>query len=191
MGPAVRAGAASALGGIGPDAHEATGALVGLFDDKEGRVRRSAAFAVGEIGASPAPIAALITLLKDPEMETRIAAVVALGRIGPEAKAAVEPLRQILKDGNPQGRLTAAVALGRIGLEARAAASDVAALLTSSDRTTQRAAVAALIAIGKGAVPALINALKDEDPRTRRAPPRRWAQSVPTRRPPRCRLSIF
>ena len=99
---AVRSGAASALGGVGPNAREAVGALVGLFHDKEARVRRSAAFAVGQVGAAPESIDPLLALLNDSDRGTRIAAVVSLGGVGPEARAAVEPLRKFLK-ANPEG----------------------------------------------------------------------------------------
>ena len=98
--------------------------LLALLTDREARVRRRAALAVGRVGL-PAGIAPLQPLLGDGDPEVRQMAAFALGLIGDTS--AVDPLRAALADPSPivQGR--AAEALGLIG--APAAAAEVGALV--------------------------------------------------------------
>ena len=93
--------------------------LVRLLGDREGRVRRRAALAVGRVGL-PAGVEPLTRLLEDAEPEVRQMAAFALGLIGdssarPALLAAVQGRQPLL-----QGR--AAEALGRIGDRADAEA---------------------------------------------------------------------
>jgi hypothetical protein len=95
----VRSYAASALGNAGhPSAVPAL--IKALKKDPSGRVRASAAGALGEIGpAAKAAVPALIDALKKyDDKETREEAIVALGNIGPAAKGALPLLKSISKN---------------------------------------------------------------------------------------------
>jgi HEAT repeat protein len=79
----VRAGAARALGEIGPPARAAVADLTGILKDRERDVRRNAAEALGGIGpAAQAAAGALSAALKDADWQVRRAAAYALGRLG-------------------------------------------------------------------------------------------------------------
>jgi HEAT repeat protein len=82
--------AASALGGIGPEAKEAVPALITTLKDQNVDVRRYAASVLGEIG--PPAVPELIAALKDQDAEVRRHAASALEKNGPEAKEAVPAL---------------------------------------------------------------------------------------------------
>mgnify|MGYP006114537813 CR=1 FL=1 len=62
----VAANAATALGGIGPEASESTPALLDALDHEEWHVRNGAAYALGAIGSSSA-VDQLRRLLQDEE----------------------------------------------------------------------------------------------------------------------------
>jgi cyclophilin family peptidyl-prolyl cis-trans isomerase/HEAT repeat protein len=86
--------------------------LIRLLGDREARVRRRAALAIGRVGLAEG-VEPLTRLVADEEVEVRQMAVFALGLIGD--RAARPALLDALKDGQPivQGR--AAEALGQIG----------------------------------------------------------------------------
>ena len=81
--------------------------------DKDERVRRAAAKALGEI--SPAAIPALVELLKDKSKDSQEAAIEALRKIGP---VAIPALMELLKDKTAGVQVAAASALGKIGVAA-------------------------------------------------------------------------
>jgi cyclophilin family peptidyl-prolyl cis-trans isomerase/HEAT repeat protein len=86
--------------------------LVLLLADREGRVRRRAALAIGRVGLR-AGVVPLVTALADPEPEVRQMVAFALGLIG-DGRAS-GPLRAALADAAPLVRGRAAEALGLIG----------------------------------------------------------------------------
>jgi HEAT repeat protein len=66
--------------------------------DPEARVRKKAAFTLGNIGPSdPAVLPALVGALKDPHEGVRCEAILALLKCGPEAKTAISTLTEIEK----------------------------------------------------------------------------------------------
>jgi cyclophilin family peptidyl-prolyl cis-trans isomerase/HEAT repeat protein len=85
--------------------------LIRLLNDREARVRRRAALAIGRVGR-PEGVAPLTDLLDDGEVEVRQMAAFALGLIGdPSARPA---LLNALKDPNPVMQGRAAEALGTL-----------------------------------------------------------------------------
>ncbi len=185
----VRRAAAEALGEIGDP--QAVPALVQALRDEDEDVRREAAWALGKIGASAVP--ALVQALQDEDRWVRRAAAEALGKIGdPQA---VPALIQTLQDKNIWVRRAAAEALGEIGdpqampaliqtlqdevKDVRRAVGKIGDPQAVPDliqyfedqgkKDVRRAAAEALGKIGAPAVPALIQALQDEDEDVRRA----------------------
>jgi HEAT repeat protein len=134
-------GAAAALGKMGTRARAAIPALIKALQDQPEGLRRRAAEALGEMGPeAKTAVPALIQTLQNQEDRAREEAVEALGKIGPEAAPAVPALVKLLKtkkafveEGSSEEerkkrqwwhddvRAKAATALGRIGAEAKAA----------------------------------------------------------------------
>jgi HEAT repeat protein len=99
--------------------------LVVLLADREGRVRRRAALAIGRVGLRDG-VAPLVTGLADAEPEVRQMAAFALGLLGD--RQASGPLRTALGDPAPLVRGRAAEALGALGdLESATAISAMVA----------------------------------------------------------------
>jgi HEAT repeat protein len=140
--------------------------------------RRSAAFALGKLGAEgTAFIDDLVRVLSDRDESVREAATVALGEIGALAAAeAVAPLTRLLEsDSSPAVRRSAAATLGKFGTRAAGEPETVPALrraLAHSDARVRQNAAWALGQIGasgvEAAVPALKKLLKDGDAMVRR-----------------------
>ena len=84
---------------------------VKALGDKNERVRRSAAAALGKIG-DPQAVQPLIKALGDSNSDVRSSAATALGEIGDQR--AVQPLKNLLKDKNEPIRRLAAKALKQI-----------------------------------------------------------------------------
>ncbi|MEZ2320280.1 MAG: HEAT repeat domain-containing protein, partial [Microcoleus sp.] len=141
--------------------------LIPLLQDSDANVRRSAAHALGSIGAEAKnAMPQLILLLKDSDADVRSNAARVLGRIGAEAKTAVPQLILLLKDSDADVRSSAAHTLGRIGAEAKTAVPQLILLLKDSDINVRHSATDALGSMGaeaKNAVPQLILLLKDSD----------------------------
>ncbi len=126
-------------------------------------IRLGAFDALARIGSQAVPVPDIIKILKDENTTFRKRAIEALGRLGPEAKEAVPVLIQALKDN--EIRSYAADTLGKIGSEAREAVPTLIKLLNNKDMRYTIPNV--LGKIGATSVPALIQALKDEDARVR------------------------
>lgn len=106
--------------------------LVEELASEEVEVREYAALALGELGASAAPVAVepLIVALQDEDAGVRSSAAEALGWIGPTAaSSAVPALIAALQDEDAGVRSEAAWALGEMGPEA---ASDTVVPLTEA-----------------------------------------------------------
>ncbi|MBL7133421.1 MAG: DUF1287 domain-containing protein [Phycisphaerae bacterium] len=159
----VRMHAASALVEMGPQAAEATPALIQALKQRNEPVAKWAAQVLGEIGpAAKDAVPALIDALKGGDWEMRCCAAEALGRIGPGAKAAVPALIDVLKGGDWDVRYYAAGALGRIGPAAKAAVPALEEALKDKDGNVRYAAAAALARLGlpDRGLPVLIALLK-------------------------------
>jgi HEAT repeat protein len=137
---------------------DVNGLIKALGYQKDWSVRRAAAEALGKIGDAGA-VEPLVEALKDGDKNVRAAAVKALGEIGDPR--AIEPLVAVWRASVGALPEAATVALGKIG-DPRAVEPLVAAL-------PHPAAKAALGTIGAPAVPGLVAALRDGNPRVRRA----------------------
>jgi HEAT repeat protein len=84
--------------------------------DPDAKVRKQAAFTLGNIGPSdPAVLPALLGALKDEDAQVRCEAILALLKFGPEAKKAVPALTELAQqDSDDQVRAYAAKALARL-----------------------------------------------------------------------------
>ncbi len=178
--PAVRAHAVQALQLIGPSAATAVPALAKALSDGDPHVRRNAVVALHNLETnSETVVAALSKALGDEDMSVRIAAlngltdlgepavpklvdelknpamrywaILALGELGPQAKAAVEPLSKTLDDQQPDVRREALIALAKIGPDAAGTAPAVMARLSDPDSAVRNAAALALGRMGPSA----------------------------------------
>jgi len=137
--PAVREGAAAALGLIG-DAR-AVEPLIAAIRDDDDSVRYSTALALGQIGDARA-VQALIGALGDGDSQVRESARQALAQVGlPDVEALVEPLIAALKGDDSGVRRAAARALGEIR-DPRAVEPLIAALKDNRPVVRQAAAEA-------------------------------------------------
>jgi HEAT repeat protein len=105
--------------------------LLSLLSDREARIRRRAALAVGRTRLPDAVPALLPLLAKDPEPEVRQMAAFALGLIGDESGSV--PLVAALGDPEPLVQGRAAEALGLIGH--KAAADPIAGMMATHVKT--------------------------------------------------------
>ena len=153
--PAVRRGAAFALGKLGGGTAATADRLVELLEkDADAVVREAAAFALGEVGptgsARAVPALRKVLVSRKEEPAVRRSAAFALGCYGGQADSALPELLSALGDGEPMVRQNAAWALGR--LKHKAGEDEVRALcdrLADTDPSVRRAAAAALGDIGK------------------------------------------
>ena len=119
--------------------------LVRLLSDREARIRRRAALAIGRVGL-PDGVAPLVPVLNDADPEVRQMAAFALGLIAD--RSARDPLVAALADPSPLVKGSAAEALGAIGDVAAAepiarlvnelATSDALAQIPSDDMDAAR-----------------------------------------------------
>ena len=175
-----RSSAINTLGKIGPDARGAAPVLIDLLGDdnalptepqlspavqkQNARVLRvQVAFVLGEIGPAEGVVPALIALLKDKSRGAQSQAATALARIGPDARESVPALIAALKDEDAMVGSMAATALNKIDSGNKLVVPALIALLKDKRRgaQSQEALLLAFAGIGRKAVPALIDALKD------------------------------
>ncbi len=158
--PELAAGAARALGRIGPVCRQvsASGLLETLKDKREsyrfGPVWANAAQALGRFGPDILP--ELIPLLESPDTQLARAAAFAIHYVGPAAQPAVPHLIALLRKNDPATRREAIFALQGIGpAAAEAVPALIEALNCREDFHTQYWACRALGSIGAGARPAV------------------------------------
>ncbi|MFQ5811721.1 MAG: HEAT repeat domain-containing protein [Anaerolineae bacterium] len=157
----VRQRAALELGKQGPAAREAIPILVEALKDNERRVREAVAQALVKIG--PDTVLPLIEALQDRNWGVRHNAAWVLGKIGPDARDAVPALIEALQDENEDVRQRSAWALGEMGPDAKDAVPALIEALGDVKAPVRAAAVTVIENLGPEAVPALIEALQDED----------------------------
>lgn len=167
-----RAEAAAALGQLGRQAPAETAAsLTQALSDPEPSVRKTAAQALGKVGAAGDAAGPLLKALDDKDGEVRGAAASALGQLQPSDPAVVPALHALAKsDGYLPARLAAVAALGRFGDRAKAAIPTLIDALQESDSplgSPHEFAVVTLKAIGPETLPALTEAFGRKEPRTR------------------------
>jgi len=160
----VRAGAALALGKVGPDAQSAAAELLQALQDSSARVRGTAALALGLLGpgvkGSGPPLA---KALSDEDPSVADAAATALGNLGQAAESAAPILIGLLAAKDPQLRQRAVDVLARVGAGARPAQAALVAALNDDNAKVRRAACRALVSLGPQAtapIPVLIECLR-------------------------------
>lgn len=147
--PAVRNGAAIALGKIGKDASAAIPALKKALGDNDFQVRSSVMQALSFIDRK-AIVPFLIGELSSPEAWERYSATHALRTFGKEAVAAVPALIKTIKEDKDNWvRTSAATALGTIGKDAHTAIPTLINSLQDPDEQVRYGAAYALGNIGE------------------------------------------
>jgi HEAT repeat protein len=143
--------------------------VVGLLQDENPDVRRTAAESLGKIG-DPSSIRVILPLLKDPTPAVRAAATQALGRLAASDDAAViAGLVEALQDPSDKVKQAAAVAFGDIEPPPSRLES-LASLLGSADAAVRRAAVRALLLVDTGPFAGrLLPLLEDRDAEVRQS----------------------
>ncbi len=162
---AVRVRATRALGYMGPAAAAAVPVLASCLESRE--VREQAAKALGAIGpAARSATKALLRVLLAPNLPlwTRRRAANALGAIG---RSAVPALVECLHDEDPLSQRYPCNALSIMGPEGVEASEALCERFSEPNEELRNAAGAALTHIGEGAVPALVEAMKGDDPTAR------------------------
>jgi HEAT repeat protein len=157
------------LGNIGSSA---VSALKKALADKDVRLRRTGAFALGLIGPkAKSATAELSAALADREPDVRALAARALGRVGSAAQSALPKLEAALKDKEVPVRVNAALALWQAGGRTDGLPVLKEALADKRPHIREQAC-AALGALGEKAAPAapaLFLVLADKDARVRSA----------------------
>ncbi len=154
--------AAKDLGRLGWLAREAMPALVAALHDDDGKVRESAAHAIGLMGPDALP--ALIAMLTHEDKYVRRNAVWALGKLGPLAREARADLCAALKDADPRTASGAAQSLGCLGTDGADAVPALAEAMRGTNIVLCRLASKALSQIGSPALATLIAHLQHADP---------------------------
>jgi HEAT repeat protein len=160
--PTDRVRAAKDLGRLGWLAREALPALVATLHDDDGKVRESAAHAVGLMG--PEALPTLVEMLGHDDKYVRRHAVWALGKLGPLARSALGDLCGSLKDLDPRTASGAAQALGSMGADAADGVPALAEAMRGTNIVLCRLASKALSQIGGPALATLIAHLQHADP---------------------------
>jgi len=172
--PAVRSAAATAIGTFKERAASAVSQLATLLDDQSEEVRTAATTAIQQIGTLNAHATRVLeNQLEDPDNVARARTAEALGGMGEAAESAAPALVESLRDSNDLVRMKAAEALGRIGnVAAGFAVPALIIALDDADNNVKEKALEALGNFGESAVPALprlLSALEDDNPKVRRA----------------------
>lgn len=165
----VRQGAASALGGMGPDAAEAVPALVVALTDASPEAAREARDALGAIGAPAAK--ALMAAAASPDAKLRAAAVIAIGQVGAPARDLAPALFELFeKERESSVRVALLGALPKI----KAPPERLVPLLLNGIKDEQEpvrhAAINALVPLRSGqklALEGLVAMLADSQPAVR------------------------
>jgi len=144
----IRAKAAGALWGFGPDAMAAGPSLIPLLKDKDTGVRLNAAGALGEIGVdSKDALPPLREALRDRDVYVRAQGASSIGKFVQQSKVTVPILIEALRDPAKEVRVAAAYALAGLGPDARLAAVELKKAATEKDGDVRTAATIALRAV--------------------------------------------
>lgn len=146
---------------LGKLGRSAVNLLESLLGDRDARLRRAAACALGEIG-DPASVTVLLRAAKDDDGGVSHEACLALQKIGP---AALAPLISLINHENPHLRCRVAISLGNL----KGGFKEIVGLLNDPESSVRRAAATALGNFGKVAFDALVPIMQDGDPQLRLA----------------------
>jgi len=196
--PKIRLEGLRKLGLMGQQAASAVPALIPGVSDRDPRIRKETADVLRSIGPAARPaVSALLGALDDPEGDVRAASAWALQAIKPDARAvmpalvahlharadrrcyvvvyaiaalgepAVPVLIDLLGDNDPGIRQVAGYALSRIGRAAKSSIPALVEALRLPDRKTREHVARALAGAGPEVIEPLTRALRDRDPKVR------------------------
>jgi len=168
--PKVRWAAAFVLGPMGRKAKPAVPALLNAASDKDPGVRTWAVKALGEIDPFNADTVSTVTrALRDPEPNVRRVALSVVIRLAGAAAGAAPILADVLQDADAGIRARACAAFRQLGSDGKSGTPALIGRLADADADVRFRAAEALSKVGPTAIPPLVRALKERDPRTRRA----------------------
>jgi HEAT repeat protein len=166
-GAKLRAEAAGALGRIGVPAEEVAPVLIAALQDNNAGVREQTAHSLIWMGPpGRAAVPALIADLKDDEPKVASAACLALAQIGDAG--AVPALLETFQGKRARVAEAAGFALRQLRPNAKVVVSAILPLAKGASPQADRARVL-LASLGPTSVPALTDALRDNDPAVRQA----------------------
>ncbi len=176
----LREEAAGTLGFIATPAKDIVPALTAALKDDNALVRQRAAEALGWIGPPAREAApALVAALKDEEPKVAILACLALAQLGDSG--VTRPLFEVFQSGRSRVADAAGRALWQMGANAKDVVPALIPLLKGPENESGRVR-ALLLWFGPLAVPALIAALKDDEPAIRQAAAETLGQLGPVAR---------
>jgi HEAT repeat protein len=147
--------------------------LAALLDDPDARVQRRAIDTMRSLGPTGRKsLTLVIAKLGSPQAEVRVAAAEMIGSHGQAAAEAVPALGALLDDPSPELRTIAAQTLGRLGKASQPEFDRLTSLLDAEPVEVREAAASALGSLELDAEalrPHLARALRDREPRVRRA----------------------
>jgi HEAT repeat protein len=158
----VRLAALKKIGNYGRPAASAVAELGKCMEeDPDDKVATRAARALAQIG--PAAVPELARGARHEKKAVRGRALWALGLMGPDAKGALDVLKDALKDPQPDLRVRAAYALGELGPEAEPAIPPLCQSLRDRDPKVRTQAAGALRDLGAVGLPSIRELLGDDD----------------------------
>jgi HEAT repeat protein len=149
--------------------------VLGLIHAPQSTLRRAGVEILELLGDKAVPVLPSVAeALGDQNRFVRWAAARAIGNIGPkQAPFAVPGLARLLFDLDDNVRLAASATLEAMGAEAKGAVPALVKAVVTGDAEPRVASMYVLVSIGadhcQPALGGLIESLKDEDPRVRRA----------------------
>lgn len=168
--PRIRQAAAFVLGPLGRKARPAVPGLLAATSDPEAGVRVWVVKSLGDLDpANPDVIAALLRTLRDPEPDVRRVTLSILIRLGPAAAGSARVLVDVLQDADAGIRARACLAFRQLASDGKSGIPALITRLSDPDADVRTRAAEALISIGPSGVEPLVRALKERDPKTRRA----------------------
>jgi len=166
----IRAGAATAIGKLGPNAKPALTALLAALKEHD-LIKAAAVEAIGRIGpdAAKSAIVEMLPLLKSPDASVRFATVYAYSRLGPESAFVVPDLNLLLNsDPSAVVRHEVAKTFALFGVDAKLAIPAlIKALREDKSEEVRRQVAQALGKMGMEIKPAVVSMIevlqKDQD----------------------------
>lgn len=142
-----------------------------LAEEKSKSTRIMAAFALGEIKDGGEGVPALLKALKDEDREVRINAAEGVGKQGKKAisRATIDGLSGALRDPFPPVRQSCAAILGSYGPEGKGAIGALMEALKDDSPDVAAVAQASLVKIGPAAIAPMIAGLQDKDEKVQTA----------------------
>ncbi|MEM6752783.1 MAG: HEAT repeat domain-containing protein [Cyanobacteria bacterium P01_C01_bin.38] len=146
---------------------EAIVVLIKLLAEDDSGVRRSAVYALENLGKdSDTVVNALIKLLDDDDSGVRYSAANTLRKLGKDSDTIVNALIKLLADDDSRVRSSAAYALVELGKDSDTVVNTLVKLLAEDDSNVRSTAAYALIELGKDSdtvVNALVKLLAEDD----------------------------